>query len=127
MKSVTGYWRSRDETISCLGAGDHRRDVFSDFRRRVCPCVGVWNYGDWAKWDFRHNIVWGNEAGNYQDIWDQSEINGNLSVDPKFIGEGDFHLQEDSPAWNAGDTLIFNTDGTVSHIGLYGGPQAREK
>lgn len=90
----------------------------------VCPCVGVWNYGDWAKWDFRHNIVWGNEAGNYQDIWDQSEINGNLSVDPKFVGEGDFHLQEDSPARHAGDTLIFNIDGTISHIGLYGGPQA---
>ena len=92
----------------------------------VCPCVGVWNYGDWAKWDFRHNIVWGNEAGNYQDIWDQSEINGNLSVDPMFVGDGDFHLQGESPAWHAGDTLIFNTDGTISDIGLYGGPQAHE-
>ena len=91
----------------------------------VCPCVGVWNYGDWAKWQFAHNIVWGNEAGDYEDIWDQTGLNGNLCQDPKFVGEGDFHLMDDSPAIHTGDSLIFNVDGTVSHIGLYGGPQAR--
>jgi hypothetical protein len=90
----------------------------------VCPCVGVWNYGDWAKWRFAHNIVWNNKDGEYRDIWDQTDINGNLNVDPLFVGEGDFHLQPDSPALHAGDTLIYNTDGTISHIGLYGGPQA---
>ncbi|MFH1688352.1 MAG: right-handed parallel beta-helix repeat-containing protein [bacterium] len=89
----------------------------------VCPCVGVWNYGDWAKWEFANNIVWGNEAAEYQDIWDQSGIKGNLSEDPLFVGEGDFHLQPESPAWNAGDSLVYNVDGTISHIGLYGGPQ----
>ena len=91
----------------------------------VCPCVGVWNYGDWAKWEFRFNIVWGNEAGEYEAIWDQTGLNGNLSVDPMFVGDGDFHLQEGSPAINAGDSLIFNTDGSRSHLGLYGGPQSR--
>jgi hypothetical protein len=90
----------------------------------VCPCVGVWNYGDWAKWTFAHNIVWNNKAGEYQDIWDQSGINGNLNIDPLLVGNGDFHLQQESPALHAGDTLIYNTDGSVSHIGLYGGPQA---
>ena len=89
----------------------------------VCPCVGIWNYGDWAKWEFGHNIVWGNEGGDYEDIWDQTGLNGNLSEDPLFVGEGDFHLQPESPAWNAGDSLIYNIDGTTSHIGLYGGPQ----
>jgi hypothetical protein len=92
----------------------------------VCPCVGVWNYGDWAKWVFRNNVVWANEAGEYEGIWDQAEINGNLDVDPGFVGETDFHLREDSPAWNAGDTLIYNLDGSRSHIGLYGGPQSRK-
>jgi hypothetical protein len=93
--------------------------------KQICPCVGVWNYGDWAKWDFRHNIVWNNRDGEYQDIWDQTGIDGNLNVDPLFVGEGDFHLQENSPAQHAGDTLVYNTDGTTSHIGLYGGPQGR--
>ncbi|MBN1213173.1 MAG: right-handed parallel beta-helix repeat-containing protein [candidate division Zixibacteria bacterium] len=91
----------------------------------VCPCVGVWNYGDWAKWKFDNNIVWNNKDGEYRDIWDQSGIHGNLNVDPLFVGEGDFNLREGSPAINAGDSLIFNIDGTTSHIGLYGGPQAR--
>lgn len=89
----------------------------------VCPCVGVWNYGDWAKWEFGHNIVWGNKDGEYQDIWDQTDIHGNLSVDPKFIGDGGLSLSEDSPAWHAGDSLIYNIDGSRSHIGLSGGPQ----
>jgi len=91
----------------------------------VCSCVGVWNYGDWAKWKFNNNIVWNNKDGEYQDIWDQSGIHGNLNVDPMFVGEGDFNLREGSPAFNAGDSLIFNIDGTTSHIGLYGGPQAQ--
>ena len=114
----------------------------------VCPCVGVWNYGDWAKWKFENNIVWNNKAGNYQDIWDHTDIHGNLNVDPKFVHvreamktdeEGklvrdttilnnyvDFQLQEDSPAWNHGDSLVFNLDGSRSHIGLFGGPQTRK-
>ncbi|MEW5796089.1 MAG: right-handed parallel beta-helix repeat-containing protein [Candidatus Zixiibacteriota bacterium] len=90
----------------------------------VCPCVGVWNYGDWAKWVFRNNIVWDNKARDYEDIWDQTDINGNLKADPMFMGENDFRLKPESPAWNAGDSTIFNRDGTRSHIGLQGGPRA---
>ncbi len=93
----------------------------------VCPCVGVWNYGDWAKWRFANNIVWSNKAGEYEGIWDQAEINGNLNVDPKFVGSGDYHLQADSPALHAGDSATYNIDGTISDIGLYGGPQSRRK
>ena len=91
----------------------------------VCPCVGVWNYADWAKWEFAHNIVWGNVAGEYEDIWDQTGFNGNLNEDPRFVGDGDFHLRPGSPARHAGDSLIYNPDGSISHIGLYGGPQAK--
>ncbi len=90
----------------------------------VCPCVGVWNNGDWAKWRFTNNIVWNNNAANYEQIYDQTGLNGNLSVDPMFVGEGNYRLQDGSPATNAGDSLIYNTDGSVSHIGVTGGPQA---
>ena len=89
----------------------------------VCPCVGVWNYGDWAKWEFGHNIVWGNKDGEYRDIWDQTDIHGNLNVDPKFIDEHSSELAEDSPARHAGDSVIYNIDGSRSHIGRTGGPQ----
>jgi len=90
----------------------------------VCPCVGVWNYGDWAKWEFAFNIVWNNKEGEYQDVWDQTGLNGNLNVDPMFVGEADYHLQPESPLIHIGDSLIFNLDGRRSHPGLYGGPQA---
>ena len=90
----------------------------------VCPCVGVWNYGDWAKWEFSNNIVWGNEQGEYEDIWDQTGLNGNLSTDPQFVDEVEFRLNGDSPARHAGDSTIFNRDGSISHIGLFGGAQA---
>jgi hypothetical protein len=90
----------------------------------VCPCVGVWNYGDWAKWEFTNNIVWDNSAGNYDGIWDQAGLNGNLNADPLFSDETDFRLKAESPANHAGDSLVFNVDGSRSHIGLTGGPQA---
>ena len=88
----------------------------------VCPCVGVWNYGDWAKWTFRNNIVWGNKAGDYVGIWEQAGINGNLNADPMFIDSLTFEYSPDSPVWHAGDTTIFNLDGSRSHIGHLGGP-----
>lgn len=91
----------------------------------VCPCVGVWNYGDWAKWDFAFNIVWDNSEGNYQDIWDQTGLNGNLSVDPLFTDSLIFQPGIGSPALNVGDSTIYNKDGSRSHIGLTGGPQAK--
>jgi len=93
----------------------------------VCPCVGVWNYGDWAKWEFVYNIVWNNKEGNYRDIWNQTDINGNLSVDPKFIGESVFILRDDSPALDAGHPEISDPDGSRSDIGIYGGPQAKKR
>jgi Right handed beta helix region len=92
----------------------------------VCPCVGVWNYGDWAKWEFAYNIVWNNKEGNYRDIWDQSELNGNLSVDPKFVAESVYLLKSGSPAINAGHPEISDVDGTRSDIGLNGGPQGKK-
>lgn len=93
----------------------------------VCPCVGVWNFGDWAKWEFCYNIVWNNKDGNYRDIWDQTDINGNLSLDPGFRDSTDFHLRQDSPARDAGCPDIFDTDGSRSDIGLYGGPQGKRE
>lgn len=90
----------------------------------VCPCVGVWNYGDWAKWTFRFNVVWGNKAAQYEGIWDQSGINGNLQVDPLVSEDGTFKIADESPIWHLGDSTIFNVDGTRSHIGHVGGSSA---
>ncbi len=93
----------------------------------VCPCVGVWNYGDWSKWEFSYNLVWNNSAGNYEAIWDQTDHNGNISVNPEFAGESIFLLEKSSPAIDTGDPEISDPDGSRSDIGLTGGPQAKLK
>ena len=54
----------------------------------------------------RYNDVWGNSSGNYSSIiGDQTGINGNISVDPCFVGPdiNNFHLDYNSPCKNAGD------------------------
>jgi hypothetical protein len=91
----------------------------------VCPCVGVWNYGDWAKWEFAHNIVWNNKEGNFRDIWDQTDLNGNISVDPLFVSDSNLTLKQGSPAINAGYPEIYDIDGSRSDIGPAGGPQGK--
>lgn len=93
----------------------------------VCPCVGVWNYGTVANWQFSNNLVWNNEAGNYRDMTDPTGSGGNISLDPLFVGNGDFHLQPGSPAIDAGYGEITDPDGSRSDLGLYGGTSARRK
>ena len=93
----------------------------------TCPRVGVWNSGDWAKWEFAYNIVWNNEEGNYGEIWDQTGINGNLSSDPQLFGEGILIPRAGSPVIDGGHPRISDKDGSRSDIGLYGGPQAKRQ
>jgi hypothetical protein len=90
----------------------------------VCPCVGVWNNADTTKWLYLNNLVWGNEAGNYGDMNDLTGTNGNISADPLFVGEGDYHLRDDSPAIDAGFEEITDHDGSPSDLGIYGGTSA---
>lgn len=90
----------------------------------VCPRVGIWNYGDSANFSVSYNNVWGNEEGEYKDLPDLSGRDGNISVDPGFTSETDFHLPLDSPLRDSGSPLFTDPDGTISDIGMYGGPQA---
>lgn len=90
----------------------------------VCPCVGVWNYGDLSKWTFQNNLVWNNKDGNYRDMPDVTGHDGNISADPLFVGDGDFHLRPGSQAIDAGCEAIRDTDGSPSDLGMYGGTAA---
>ena len=55
----------------------------------------------------RSNCVYGNTGANYVGT-DQTGINGNISVDPRFQSAeyGYFHLQPDSPCRNTGDDAV---------------------
>lgn len=51
--------------------------------------------------------------------------NGNIGVEPKFVGNGDWHLQPGSPAINAGcHQQAHEPDGSLPDLGAFGGPLA---
>lgn len=90
----------------------------------VCPQVGLWMNADSSRFKFSYNDVWNNNMGDYKDITNLTDINGNLSVNPLFKSKFNFSLQSDSPLFNKGDPVITNLDGSRSHIGINGGQSA---
>lgn len=91
----------------------------------VCPRVGFWNYGYPKNFTIAFNNIFNNNDGEYRDMPDFTDKCGNISVDPRFVLEYDYHLKPDSPCINTGDTLITDNDGSRSDMGLYGGPRNR--
>jgi hypothetical protein len=110
----------------CTGRFSNNIAIKNGWRDQwVCPCVGIWNYGNLFNFEISYNDVWDNKEGEYRDMPDYTERNGNISVDPGFVDDEEFFLSEDSPLINSGNPLLTDPDGTRSDIGLYGGPKAR--
>ncbi|MCK4385693.1 MAG: right-handed parallel beta-helix repeat-containing protein [candidate division Zixibacteria bacterium] len=91
----------------------------------VCPCVGIWMYGQTQNFVISHNDVWGNKDGNYKDMDDLTGISGNISADPLFKDKIDFHLLPNSPVIDSGHPNFTDPDGGLSDMGMFGGPGAR--
>jgi len=93
----------------------------------VCPCVGVWWYeGKSDGFRLSYNDVWNNVVADYQDLEDLTGKEGNVSVNPEFSGKTNFHLSGDSALKDKGNPTYTDQDGSVSDLGIYGGPQARK-
>jgi hypothetical protein len=100
----------------------------------VCPCVGIWDYGQPAGFSVRNNLVFENEKGEYKAVeydedkpgpdYDLTGQFGNASADPFLADTLTFWPQPGSPLLNAGDSLLTDPDGSRSDIGVYGGPSA---
>jgi hypothetical protein len=75
------------------------------------------------------NLFWQNGA-NQTDEYIQPPrftigVDGNLELEPKFVGNGDFHLQPGSPAIDSGcHEHAHEPDGTLPDRGAFGGPLA---
>lgn len=106
------------------------------------------NIDDAANVDIRNNIVssnngvgvfvGNNHTGNltidYNNVWNNSVDDyvglvvgsNDISLDPKFVGEDDFHLQDSSPCIDAGDPddSYNDPDGSRNDMGAYGGQYA---
>ncbi|MDH4223929.1 MAG: right-handed parallel beta-helix repeat-containing protein [candidate division Zixibacteria bacterium] len=113
-------------SLECRGICTNNIVTENGWRKEwVCPCVGVWATEINPNFSITYNDVWNNIAGNYKDMPDLTEQNGNLSVDPSFVSQNDFHLKSDSPLMDQGNPLLSDPDGTISDPGIYGGPNAR--
>ncbi|OGC78329.1 MAG: hypothetical protein A2Z27_04095 [candidate division Zixibacteria bacterium RBG_16_50_21] len=93
----------------------------------VCPCVGVWWYeGKKEQFSISYNNVWNNVAGNYKDMEELTGKDGNISVNPQFAGQTDFKVAAESELKDKGNPVYTDPDGSVSDLGIYGGPQTRQ-
>jgi hypothetical protein len=71
------------------------------------------------------NLFFGNGRLTNDPSRFQLGTNGNMGVAPKFVGNGDWHLQPGSPAINAGcHPNAHEPDGTRTDLGAFGGPLA---
>ncbi len=96
--------------------------------------TGVWFNADPAVFRFEYNLVFDNADFDVCTGGTPNETActrlpllgtaGNLDVAPGFVADDDFHLAEGSPAIDAGDPAILDTDGTRSDLGVFGGPLA---
>ena len=64
----------------------------------------------------KYNDVWGNN-NDYSGV---SAGGGDITADPLFAGNNDYHLQPTSPCINAGDPFYIDEDGTRADMGAYG-------
>lgn len=109
----------------CTGRFSNNIIIENGWREQwVCPCVGIWNYGNLFNFDISYNNVWNNSAGEYGDMPDYTDRNGNMNVDPEFIDKDSFALSPDSPLIDKGNPLLSDPDGTESDLGIHGGPKA---
>jgi hypothetical protein len=91
----------------------------------VCPGVGIWMNTTLENFPILFNNIWNNKKGNYKGVDDQTDLNGNKSCDPLFENKEGFELKNGSPCIDTGDPEIIDSNGSVSDMGLYGGPLGR--
>lgn len=91
----------------------------------VCPGVGVWLNAPVETEAIQYNDVWGNKAGDYEGVDDQTGHSGNISQDPLFSDSLLFMLGSSSPCRDAGDPGMIDIDGSRSDQGMYGGFHAK--
>lgn len=110
----------------CRGRFLNNIVIYNGWKKQwVSPQVGLWNNGNPDNFVIAHNDIWGNMAGNYGDMDDLTGIEGNISAEPLFVSDHNFHLQEESPCRDAGSPSLSEGDGTISDMGMYGGPGRR--
>ena len=99
--------------------------------------TGIWFNAPASAFKLSYNLVHGNSGndvckggtpeGTACSAIKYAGVDGNLAKDPQFVSATDLHLKQGSPAINAGDPSIKDSDGTRSDMGAFGGPGAPKK
>lgn len=89
----------------------------------VCPRVAVWNYGHPVYFPMSHNVLWENVEGDWRDMPDYTDQDGNVHLDPLW-DTLTFAPLPGSPLIDNGNAEITDPDGSPGDIGVYGGPNA---
>jgi len=94
--------------------------------------VGVWMNSENIA--LLYNNIWNNNgqnvcsggypAGAACEAQSFDGIDGNMSLDPGLIEQVTYQLSEGSPMIDAGAPDIFDIDGSLSDLGIYGGPHS---
>jgi len=71
-----------------------------------------------------YSALWNNSAGFGGFVADPVGSNGVIAADPMFVSDSDLHLDAGSALIDAGDPALLDPDGSVSDIGVHGGPLA---
>jgi len=67
--------------------------------------------------------LWDN-VGGYGSVGSPVGVNGVFEADPLFVSDTDLHPDVGSPLVDAGDPALLDPDGSVSDLGVHGGPHA---
>ena len=89
----------------------------------VCPRVGVWNEGNPNQFPMSNNMLWQNVEGDWRDMPDFTDQDGNTHADPMW-DTLTFAPLPGSPLIDKGNPEVADPDGSPCDIGIYGGPQA---
>ena len=122
ISSSTGFARY----VNNLVVGNGRAS-----REQILKRAGFWSIvNDPSLWELEHNAFFGNMTetacfggeGGGADCTPLTLSDTNVLADP--MVDADYVPGADSPLIDAGDDTIRDGDGSVSDIGLYGGPMA---
>ncbi|MBU0975185.1 MAG: right-handed parallel beta-helix repeat-containing protein [Patescibacteria group bacterium] len=117
---------------NAVGNGGHGIDLLDNVKGTVLNNISAFNEEGGIRaatqsnfTSLEYNLAFGNAGGDWNNFSDWPPAT-NLTVDPKFVNQNDYHLQTGSPAIDAGhpDADYNDPDGSKNDIGAYGGPGA---
>ena len=141
-----GVQMSGGEIRNCVIVGCTGNGIYSENgNSKVKNCIivnnsryGVYVYSYNTVMNVMNCISWSNGRNGYHgdaiqyfsisysigSIGHVNYVDEVYDVDPQFTSSDDYHINPNSPAWDAGNPALKDPDGSRSDMGYFGGPHA---